>query len=71
MTYVLKSRGIGKWRSYAGSECWIKKTQFKVYGDSSRYKSNKVRISEVEDQVPVIIWIVSDKIDNRKGEYCN
>jgi hypothetical protein len=71
MTDILKSRGIGKWRIYAGSACWIKKTQFKVYGDSSQYKRNKVKMSEVEDQVPVKMWIVSDKTDLRIGLYCN
>jgi hypothetical protein len=71
MTDILKSRGMGKWRIYSDSAYWIKKTHFKVYGDSSQYKRNKVRMSEVEDQVPVIIWIVSNKIDPRSGLYCN
>jgi hypothetical protein len=34
-------------------------------------KKNKVNMSEVEDQVPVIIWIVSEKFDPRIGLYCN
>jgi hypothetical protein len=67
MTYTLKSRGIRKRRSYAVSACWMRKTQFKDYEDSSRYKRNKVRISEM-DQVPVIIWMISDKIDTRSGK---
>jgi len=71
MTDFLKSRGIGKWRIYADSACWIEKTRFKVRGDSSQCKRNKVRMSELEDQVPVIIWIVSDKIDPPSGLYCN
>jgi len=53
MTDILNSRGIGKWRIYSGSACWIKKTHFKVYGDSSQYKRNKVIMNEVEDQAPV------------------
>jgi hypothetical protein len=71
MTYVLKSREIGKWRSYAGSVCWVKKIYFEFYRDSSLCKRNKVRMIEMEDQVPVIIWIISDKIGTRSGEYCN
>jgi len=71
MIDILKSRGIRKWRIYAGSPCRIKKTQFKVYEESSQYKRNKVRMGEVEDQAPVIIWIVSDKIDPRSGLYRN
>jgi len=71
MTGIFKSRGIGEWRRYAGSACWIKKTRFKVYEDSSQYKRNKVRMSEVEDQDAGIIWIVSYKTDPRSGLYCN
>jgi len=71
MTDILKKSGIGKLRICAGSVCWIKKIQLKAYGDSSQYKRNKVRMSEVEDQVPVLIWIVSEKFDPRIGLCCN
>jgi len=70
MTDILMSRGIGKLRICAGSARWIQRHCSKFMETPVNIKK-KVRMSELEDKVPLIIWIVSDKIDPRSGLYCN